>query len=149
MPLTDEDKNWIATTVQTSEERMATEIRASEERTANLVATQIRASEERTAHLIAGEIGTNHIVTQAAIKAVVDEIDRRIEASENRLLIAFHQWASPLDIKVRAHSMAIGAFDGEKENSIEQARKLEELRRTTAELKARVENLEQRFPKAS
>jgi hypothetical protein len=45
--------------------------------------------------------------------------------------------------------MAIAAFEAEKENAFDQSRKLEELLQTTFELKARVESLEQRLPKAS
>jgi hypothetical protein len=57
-----------------------------------------------------------------------------IEASENRLLIAFHKWARPLEMPIRAHSMAIGAFDGEKENSFEQAAKLTDLERRVSKV---------------
>jgi hypothetical protein len=57
-----------------------------------------------------------------------------LERMETKLLTAFHQWASPLEVRVRAHSMAIGAFDGEKENSIEQAKKLIELERRISKL---------------
>jgi hypothetical protein len=39
-----------------------------------------------------------------------------------------------LEIRVRAHSMAIGAFDGEKENSIEQSKKLIEFERRISRL---------------
>ena len=83
----------------------------------------IAASEERTARLITASIAESEARTKEAI-----------EATENSLLTAFHQRASPLEIKVRAHGMAIGAFEGEKENSIEQAKKLIELERRIAKL---------------
>ncbi|HZL56267.1 MAG TPA: hypothetical protein VFC21_04265 [Bryobacteraceae bacterium] len=58
-----------------------------------------------------------------------------IEATETKLLTAFHQWASPLETRVRSHSLAIQAFDGQNENSIDTARKI-------ADLESRVRKLE-------
>ena len=41
-------------------------------------------------------------------------ISEQLEAVETRLL-AFHQWASPVDTRLRAHSAAIRALDVEQE----------------------------------
>ena len=42
-------------------------------------------------------------------------ISERLETVETKLLTAFHQWASPVDTRLRAHSAAIRAFDVEQE----------------------------------
>lgn len=88
-----------------------------------LITTLIRQSEERTDRRMESRFEASELKTKEAI-----------EASENRLLIAFQKWASPLEMKVRAHGMAIGAFDGEKENSIEQAARLADLERRVSRL---------------
>jgi hypothetical protein len=43
-------------------------------------------------------------------------------------------WFTTLDTRVRAHGMAIGPFEGEKANYIEQAKKLLELERRLEKL---------------
>jgi len=87
---------------------ITTLISQSEARTTNQLTNQIHASEQRTA--------------------------LAIEASENRLLVEFHKWASPLDTRVRAHGMAIGALEGEKSNYLDQAKKLIEIERRLEKL---------------
>ncbi|HTS75285.1 MAG TPA: hypothetical protein VMG40_03725 [Bryobacteraceae bacterium] len=51
--------------------------------------------------------------------ALTDEdkrwITEQLEAVETKLLTAFHQWASPVDTRLRAHSAAIRALDVEQE----------------------------------
>ena len=42
-------------------------------------------------------------------------ISEQLEGVETRLLTAFHQWASPVDTRMRAHSAAIRALDVEPE----------------------------------
>jgi hypothetical protein len=68
MQLTDEDKNWIATVIDTA-------LRQSETGLMERVAGRIDAAEVRTTE------STAHT----------------LEASETRLLAAFHGWASPLE----------------------------------------------------
>jgi hypothetical protein len=87
---------------------ITTLISQSEARTTAQITSQIQAGEQRTAEAI--------------------------EASENRLLRAFQDWASPLDTRVRAHGMAIGALEGEKSSYIEQAKKLIEIERRLEKL---------------
>jgi hypothetical protein len=103
MQLTDEDKAWLSGLITTlnrqTEERNTAAIRESEQRTA----AAIRESEQRTT---------------AAIAAAV-------EASETRLLTAFHQWASPMDARVRTHAAAIRALDLETEALSDRVTKLE------------------------
>jgi hypothetical protein len=42
-------------------------------------------------------------------------ISEQLEGVETQLLTAFHQWASPADTRLRAHSAAIRALDVEQE----------------------------------
>ncbi len=42
-------------------------------------------------------------------------INERLETMETKLLTAFHQWASPVDTRLRAHTAAIRALDVEQE----------------------------------
>jgi hypothetical protein len=42
-------------------------------------------------------------------------ISERLEVVETKLLTAFHKWASPVDVRLRAHSAAIRALDVEQE----------------------------------
>ena len=72
MPLTDEDKTWIASTMAFTIDRA------------------IREGELRTA--------------------------AKIEATETKLLTAFHQWASPMDARMRTHTAAILDLESEALN---------------------------------
>jgi hypothetical protein len=42
-------------------------------------------------------------------------ITEQLEQTETLLLTAFHNWASPVDTRLRAHSAAIRALDVEQE----------------------------------
>jgi hypothetical protein len=42
-------------------------------------------------------------------------IDERLERVETKLLTAFHQWASPMEARLRTHSAALRAMDLEME----------------------------------
>jgi hypothetical protein len=99
MALTEEDKNWIATLVRGSADATAALIRESERRTADATAALIRESERRTAGAI--------------------------EATETKLLTAFHQWASPMEARMRTHTAAIRALDLEFEALSDRVDKLE------------------------
>jgi hypothetical protein len=48
-----------------------------------------------------------------------------IEATETKLLTAFHQWASPMDARMRTHAAAIRALDLESEALSDRVAKLE------------------------
>jgi hypothetical protein len=52
-------------------------------------------------------------------------VDERIEATETRLLTAFHSWASPLEARQRTHAAALRAIDLEMEALSERVGKLE------------------------
>jgi hypothetical protein len=57
-------------------------VRASEDRTASLIAGEVRASEDRTASLIASEVGSLHTDIQGAEKRLgirLDSIDARMK----------------------------------------------------------------------
>jgi hypothetical protein len=61
--------------------------------------------------------------------ALTDEdkkwIDDRLEQLETRLLTAFHNWASPFEMRQRSHSLAIRALDVESEYHEDRLKKLE------------------------
>ena len=42
-------------------------------------------------------------------------IDERLDRVETKLLTAFHQWASPMEARLRTHSAALRAMDLEME----------------------------------
>ena len=48
-----------------------------------------------------------------------------IEATETKLLTAFHQWASPMDARMRTHAAAIRALDLESEALNDRVTRLE------------------------
>ena len=52
-------------------------------------------------------------------------VAEQLEAVETRLLTAFHQWSSPVDTRLRAHSAAIRALDVEQEELRDRVDKLE------------------------
>jgi hypothetical protein len=43
--------------------------------------------------------------------------DKRTDALETKLITAFQQWASPVEMRVRSHAAAIRAIDVEVESS--------------------------------
>ncbi len=48
-----------------------------------------------------------------------------LERVETNLLTAFHQWASPLEMRLRTHSAALRAIDAEIEYHEDRIKKLE------------------------
>jgi hypothetical protein len=60
----------------------------------------------------------NWILTQLAINSaeIRKHTAEAVEMAETKLLTAFHQWAGPLDARVKSHSFALRAFDRENEN---------------------------------
>ena len=73
--------------------------------------------------------------THADLESLADKTREQIERAETNLLTAFHQWASPVERRLRSHSEAIRALDQETETSIETARKI-------ADHEARIRRLE-------
>ena len=65
----------------------------------------------------------------ADLKAYLDEMKRElradIEKTETKLLRAFHDWASPLEMRIRSHSAAMRAMDLEIEAMGDRIEKLE------------------------
>ena len=64
--------------------------------------------------------------TEATVQGIETEVRRqearlleRIELTETRLLTAFHQWASPMEARVKSHSSILRAFDLELETNLE------------------------------
>jgi hypothetical protein len=59
------------------------------------------------------------------------EEDRRwiraeLERVDTKLLTAFHNWASPVEMRQRSHSAALRALDQEMENLQDRVKKLEQ-----------------------
>jgi hypothetical protein len=52
-------------------------------------------------------------------------IRTELERVETSLLTEFHKWASPMEMRVRSHSLAIRALDLETEALSERVEKLE------------------------
>jgi hypothetical protein len=59
---------------------------------------------------------------ETRLRAYVDE---RSEATETKLLTAFHNWASPSEARQRTHAAALRAIDLEMESLSERVSKLE------------------------
>lgn len=59
------------------------------------------------------------------IAAELAKVHARIEHVETSLLTEFHKWASPLEMRVRSHSLALRALDLETEALAERITKLE------------------------
>jgi hypothetical protein len=52
-------------------------------------------------------------------------ISAKLEAMETKLLTAFHEWASPKEMRLRSHSAALKALDAELEAVGDRVSKLE------------------------
>ncbi|HKD07360.1 MAG TPA: hypothetical protein VKB79_15765 [Bryobacteraceae bacterium] len=52
-------------------------------------------------------------------------ISMQLERFETKLLTAFHDWASPVDMRARSHSAALRALDIEVESLADRVTKLE------------------------
>jgi len=52
-------------------------------------------------------------------------IDERLEALKTKLLTAFHNWASPIEARVRSHTAVLQALDLELRSLSERVDKLE------------------------
>ena len=59
-------------------------------------------------------------------------IGEQLERVETKLLTAFHNWASPVDTRLRAHSAALRALDVEQEALQDRVEKLERPNRPPA-----------------
>ena len=56
--------------------------------------------------------------SEARLTAAIDKV-------ETSLLTEFHKWASPMEMRARSHSLAVGALDLEVETLNERVTKLE------------------------
>jgi hypothetical protein len=136
--------------IAASEQRTAGAIAATEDRLKHLISEAIAASEQRTAQAIADAIATSEQRTAGAIAATEDRLKHliseaiaaseqrtaeAIERTETKLLTAFHQWASPVDARVRSLGLALRALDQEGESDLDRDRKI-------ADLELRVRKLE-------
>lgn len=52
-------------------------------------------------------------------------INERLEAVDTRLLTAFHEWASPMEARVKSHTAVLHALDVEHEAMSERLKRLE------------------------
>ena len=108
--MTEEDKHWIASlfhSLQTQVQGLDTRMQGLETR---MTGMETRMQDLETRML------------------------ERIERSETNLLTAFHQWASPMEARIRSHSATLRALDLEIETNL-------------AAIKARLDELEARRPK--
>jgi hypothetical protein len=104
MSLTDEDKNWFLDTFTTKQDlgRFAT-----------------KQDLERVETWLLKTFATKQDLAQYATK-------QDLERVETSLLTAFHQWASPVEMRQRSHAAAIRALDAEVEAISDRVNKLED-----------------------
>ena len=90
MSLTEDDKHWITTLLETKLDAVEMKFEA-----------KLDAVESKF---------------EAKLDAIEIKFDAKLEAVETRLLRAFHDWASPVDMRARSHAAAIRALDIEVES---------------------------------
>jgi len=56
---------------------------------------------------------------------ITELLDERLDRVETKLLTAFHQWASPMEARLRTHAAALRALDLEMEALDDRVKKLE------------------------
>jgi hypothetical protein len=56
---------------------------------------------------------------------IAELLDERLDRVETKLLTAFHQWASPIEARLRTHAAALRALDPEMEALDDRVKKLE------------------------
>ena len=64
-------------------------------------------------------------LTEEDKRWISELLAEQLEAMETKLLTAFHQWASPMDTRLRAHSAVLRALDVEQEALRDRMDKLE------------------------
>ena len=88
MSLTEDDKQWFATQLDTKLEAVGTRL-------------------------------------DAKLESLETRFDMKLEALETRLLRDFHDWASPVEMRVRSHAAALRALDIEVESLDSRVSKIE------------------------
>jgi outer membrane receptor for ferrienterochelin and colicin len=121
MSLTDEDKNWFLNTFATKQdlERSATKQDLERVETWLLKTFATKQDVERVETWLLNTFATKQDVAQYATK-------QDLERVETSLLTAFHQWASPVEMRQRSHAAAIRALDAEVEAISDRVNKLED-----------------------
>ena len=56
---------------------------------------------------------------------ITELLDERLDRVETKLLTAFHQWASPMEARLRTHAAALRALDLEMEALDDRVKRLE------------------------
>jgi len=74
---------------------------------------------------IAGRIAESEERMSARIDAAEERMAARIEKTETTLLMEFHKWASPVEMRQRTHAAALRAIDAEMEALTDRVKKLE------------------------
>ena len=97
--MTDDDRQWLTALVKGLQTQIEGRIQSIEIRIQN-IDTQIHGIETETRSLEA-------------------RLLERIELTETRLLTAFHQWASPMEARVKSHSSLLRALDLELESNLD------------------------------
>jgi hypothetical protein len=74
---------------------------------------------------ISAELAKVRIDTERLLAVELAKVRTDIERVETSLLTEFHKWASPMEMRVRSHSLALRAMDLEVESLSERVEKLE------------------------
>jgi hypothetical protein len=129
--LTDEDKQWISTKLEAMGPQIETRLlEAIEPRIETRLLEAIESRNEARLLVLESRIEARLLVLESRIEtrlleAIESRIGTRLEALETKLLTAFHQWASPQEMRQRSHAAAIKALDAETEYLTDRVTKLE------------------------
>jgi hypothetical protein len=102
MSLDEKDRNWIAAEL-----------------------ANVRLGIERVETSLAAEMVKVRGDIERSLAAEVAKVRVDIERVETSLLTEFHKWASPMEMRVKSHSLALRALDLETESLSERVEKLE------------------------
>jgi methyl-accepting chemotaxis protein len=104
MSLTDEDKQWIGERLDQVNARIVQ---------VNVRIEQVDARIEQVDARV------------EQVNARVEQVNARVEQVETRLLTEFHNWASPVEMRLRTHTATLRAIDLELEGVADRVTKLE------------------------
>lgn len=113
MSLTDEDKTWISSQLDSRTERLETKF----DRKLDQLETNFNSKLDQL------ETKFDNKLEQLETK-----LDSKLERLETTLLTEFHKWASPNEARLRTHTAALRAIDLELEAVSDRVTKLEDQR---------------------
>jgi hypothetical protein len=103
MSLNEDDKSWIVAQIAREREWMTA-----------MMTSMFERQREWTLSTMTSMLNSEREVTKAMLERV-----------ETSLLTAFHQWASPMEMRARSHAAVLRAHDVELESVSERVTKLE------------------------